>query len=332
MREQKEEAERFNEKRAQLAAVLRENFLFQLFHINKEMEGHQEAIESLEDESKEVQGREATAEESLKAAKKAHAKLSQQLSAAEKNVKQHLAEMLKFEPRQIKQAAEAKSLQKKMAEDEKAASKVRRDQEELAERIEGIEEDISQLGEAEAALEKSASDARSKSGVELDDERREEYESLKAEASRRTAADRSQLESLQRQQSSEENTMTQLDQDHAELRAKLENDSGRLGKLNERWESINAAAEGARAQTQEVEVELQALQAKAVGENAERKKTEKELEEVQSQLREVKDDRQQSKQEEKMADCLEALKRLYPGVKGRLVDLCRPVQKSTKPR
>jgi hypothetical protein len=50
----------------------------------QEMSGHQETIEELEEGRDETQAREASAEESLKASKKEHAKRSQALNSAEK--------------------------------------------------------------------------------------------------------------------------------------------------------------------------------------------------------------------------------------------------------
>jgi structural maintenance of chromosome 1 len=172
-----------------------------------------------------------------------------------------------------------------------------------------------------------AAEARAKSGVALDEGKASEYEGLKADAAKSTAADRSQAESLNRQQKADENSLAQVEADHAELQTKLESDKERLQKLKERWASINAAAEDARAQAKEVERELQELQSKEAGDQTARAALETELEGVQAQLQGAKDDRQQSKQEEKMAECLETLMRLFPGVKGRLLDLCKPVQR-----
>ena len=41
----------------------------------------------------------------------------------------------------------------------------------------------------------------------------------------------------------------------------------------------------------------------------------------------LEDDKRQNKHDERMAECLVNLKRLFPGVQGRLVDLCKPTQR-----
>ena len=50
------------------------------------------------------------------------------------------------------------------------------------------------------------------------------------------------------------------------------------------------------------------------------------LETIQHTLRQAKDDRRKGKEEERILNAIGALKRHFPGVKGRLVDLCRPSQ------
>ena len=51
------------------------------------------------------------------------------------------------------------------------------------------------------------------------------------------------------------------------------------------------------------------------------------LEEVQTQLNEAKADKSESTRTQKKQEFIDNLKRLYPGVYGRLVDLCEPVHK-----
>jgi structural maintenance of chromosome 1 len=328
VREQKEEAERFNEKLEILSNTQREYFLFQLFHIRKEVKGHQETIEDLEETQGEIQAREATAEQGLKAGKKGLVKVNQELAAAEKAVKQHKSELDKLEPKHVKQEAELKNLKKKISDDEKAVKKIERDEKDFLERIEGIEEDIKVITEAEDELDKETHDANKKAGLKLNAEKEKEYADLKAESEKHTAADRSELESQTRQQTSDENTMASLENDLVELKNKMQQDKERLDNLKERASSISAAAQEAHDQAKAAEKELVELEGKEVKDSQKRTKLEAELEKVALQLRDAKEDRVQSKQEEKMAECLETLKRLHPGkVRGRLMDLCKPTQR-----
>ena len=61
--------------------------------------------------------------------------------------------------------------------------------------------------------------------------------------------------------------------------------------------------------------------------NQRRQELDSQIEELEGQLRDVRDDRRQNRDEERLLQAIEALKRHFPGVFGRLVDLCRPTQR-----
>jgi structural maintenance of chromosome 1 len=64
-------------------------------------------------------------------------------------------------------------------------------------------------------------------------------------------------------------------------------------------------------------------------EQAERRRQELdvEIEKINVTLREARDDRRKNKDEERLLQAITSLKRHFPGVHGRLVDLCRPTQR-----
>ena len=51
------------------------------------------------------------------------------------------------------------------------------------------------------------------------------------------------------------------------------------------------------------------------------------LDNVQEELNEAKMDKHESARHQKRQELLESMKRLFPGVYGRLIDLCQPVHK-----
>ena len=61
--------------------------------------------------------------------------------------------------------------------------------------------------------------------------------------------------------------------------------------------------------------------------NQRREELDNKIEELNSKLRDVREDRRTNRDEERLLQAIEALKRHFPGVLGRLVDLCRPTQR-----
>lgn len=61
--------------------------------------------------------------------------------------------------------------------------------------------------------------------------------------------------------------------------------------------------------------------------NQRREELDNKLEELNNKLRDVREDRRKNRDEERLLQAIESLKRHFPGVFGRLVDLCRPTQR-----
>lgn len=51
------------------------------------------------------------------------------------------------------------------------------------------------------------------------------------------------------------------------------------------------------------------------------------VDETENQLRELKADKHESERDARFAETVQSLKRLFPGVYGRMTELCRPSQK-----
>ncbi len=61
--------------------------------------------------------------------------------------------------------------------------------------------------------------------------------------------------------------------------------------------------------------------------NQRREALDAKIDELANKLRDVREDRRQNRDEERLLNAIESLKRHFPGVLGRLVDLCRPTQR-----
>lgn len=78
---------------------------------------------------------------------------------------------------------------------------------------------------------------------------------------------------------------------------------------------------------QSSEKKLQALDRSSRESQQRREVVERELEETTQRLAQVRDDKRQTREEERLLQAISSLKHHFPGVLGRLVDLCRPTQR-----
>lgn len=78
---------------------------------------------------------------------------------------------------------------------------------------------------------------------------------------------------------------------------------------------------------EQTEKELVAIQKSYRQKQARREELDSEIEKIDAKLRDVKNARRQNKDEERLLNAIKTLKTNFPGVHGRLVDLCRPTQR-----
>ncbi len=163
--------------------------------------------------------------------------------------------------------------------------------------------------------------------VALDDAQLQEYSTLKEEATRASLAERNRAAELQTQLALRREELSALRSKQEALgrrRADLQLDQQTHAL---RLQQHTAAAEEARAKVAELEAAQASQEARSAQALQEREQLTEALHVMQEQLRDEKLDRKQSEREVKFQQTLEALKRIYPGVRGRLLDLAEPRQR-----
>jgi structural maintenance of chromosome 1 len=75
------------------------------------------------------------------------------------------------------------------------------------------------------------------------------------------------------------------------------------------------------------EKDLQSTEKSSRDSHRRREELDQEVEKISMTLRDARDDHRKSKEEERLIQAISSLQRHFPGVQGRLVDLCRPTQK-----
>jgi structural maintenance of chromosome 1 len=165
------------------------------------------------------------------------------------------------------------------------------------------------------------------SNMQLEDSKVKEYHRLKEEAGTQAASFLQELDSLSREQKMDQdkldNEMRKKNEHEAQIKQKeheLEECSQRTEKLNEYIRSSKVAVEEQKKLEATLAVDVDHARVR-IGE------IQTELESVVEQLGEAKVDKHESARAVKRAELIDNLKRLFPGVYGRLIDLCEPSHK-----
>lgn len=191
VRGQKDEAEYYQDKLDELAEMKTEHALFQIWCVKSEIEAKQDTADELREQLTVVKATEEEIEGEQEELKRDFAKASKELSAAEKSAATVVAKLDAVTPKLLEARAKLKSLQKRMADQEKSKTRVVKDLQQQKDTVAGLQEDISALAAAESDLQAQL-EAAAESGLKLDAAAVKEYSRLREEVSARIAAQRSE--------------------------------------------------------------------------------------------------------------------------------------------
>lgn len=328
LKDQKEEAERFHETLDERSRVQTDYFLWQLFHMDVDIREREEITSELREEFDQL---EESEKEKLKILKKAKKKASggrRKIAIKEKHRVDLVAEMDKLQPHIIETKELIRSLTNKIEKDEKSKQKVEDDIGSHKERLMKLDEDLETGKKLEEQLEKEYDDIKKGASQQaLTEEQEKEFEKVKEAAAVASFKPRQVLSQKSRKLQSLRARAGNLESDLTDIKSRKVNAENMARELTERRNTLSESFKKTKKDLIEKEKELKSTQTFHQQSQTHLNNLNEEIEKVNTSLRHARDDRRKSKDEERLLAALASLKRHFPGVQGRLVDLCRPTQR-----
>ena len=279
-----------------------------------------------------IQTTEQELEQELQDGKKELARASKALTAAEKDAAAKNKQIEKISPKLSEARAKVKSLQRRITELTRNRAKVEKDLQQQQSSIRGLRGDISDLEEVEADLKEELDEANRGGGEaggmrKLDAAGLKEYTQLREQVASRIATQRTNEVTIELNLKSKQEQLARLQkQDEASLKESEESEK-LIATSAERLRNLKASLADTSAERQQLANDKEQLARQVRAARDKEDQLTAELEELTSKLREVGDSRRRGKQEERMNEAIASMQRIYKGVHGRLVDLCRPIQR-----
>uniref|UniRef100_A0A8C2IMA1 Structural maintenance of chromosomes protein 1A n=1 Tax=Cyprinus carpio TaxID=7962 RepID=A0A8C2IMA1_CYPCA len=313
-KQEKEEAERYQRLKDEVVRAHVQLQLFKLYHNESEIEKLNRELAHRNKEIDKDKKRMDRVEEELKEKKK---ELDDLIKDAELNQKRPL--YIKAKENTAHKIKKLEAARKSLQNAQKCYKKRKADMEEL-DREQGAVEMARQ--EFEERMEEEAQSQGQ--DLQLEENQVKAYHRLKEEASKRAATLAQELEKFNRDQ--------KADQDRLDLeeRKKIETEVQRVSKIREIEENqkrIEKLEDYITTSRQSLD-EQKRMEEELTEEVEQAKRRIDEINMELNQLGDARIDRQENSRQQRKAEILESIKRLYPGsVYGRLIDLCQPTQK-----
>lgn len=325
--EQKREAENYARKAEERDQAIITHILWKLFHFQRMIDASSAEIQKYQDELKEYRRGAEKYERNVEDAKKDHAKVGRDVMKAEKEINTKEKDVEELNNSLVPVDEKVEITLKKVERYASRIAEISKEQESQLANAKRLGKDLRIVEKAQAQWESEWQKSMSKKGVALSEADQQEYNKLKEEVSRRSSAEQLRLDNLQRQRKTEAEAVNSLKGKFEGLEWQLETLESESRTLAERKSTADDTIQSASKDIDRKKKELNALTSERLRISQMRTELEEKLQVVLKKLLEADDGKKQSEKEIRAKELISALKRIFPGVKGRVSDLCRPKQK-----
>ena len=189
--------------------------------------------------------------------------------------------------------------------------------------VERLQGELEKVREEQRAFDAEVAAAEEGDHVKMGGSQISEYNRLKEEASAKTVRLKHEREVLDRKRQAERDNLVNVEETVKELNRRLQQLQAQTGEARGMQGKLAEALEKHGAERDAQKAELAALVAENRAASERRETLKKQLEALEQHLREAKADISDGQREERMRQTVEALRRRFPGVHGRLIELCK---------
>jgi structural maintenance of chromosome 1 len=326
--EQKKEAEAFQTKVEERDTAIVTQILYKLYHFQRVIDESKDSIKEHQENLKEYRRGVEKYERSLEAAKQDQAKVGKEVGKIERNIKKKEKDIEGKENNLVPLDEKIDHVTKKMAgEIRKRASGVTQERDDSAAEIASLKKQLATVDKAQKQFEVQWQEILKKQGKQLSEQDFKEYNLLKSQVIITTSGNKSKLDNLVRQMKTDQVTVNSLKGKVEASQASVEKIKGELNSIKERKESTQLSVKELSKEIDAKKKEFNGIQSERVRTNQKHTELEEQLQEVLKTLVAADEGRRQNEKEARNKEMIKSLKHLFPGVKGRVGDLCKPKQK-----
>ncbi|KAL8733795.1 MAG: hypothetical protein Q9181_003443 [Wetmoreana brouardii] len=325
--EQKREAENYSKKADERDQAIVTHILWKLYHFQRVIDESNAEIQRHQEELKEHRRSIEKYEHGLDEAKKEQTKVGKEVAKIEKNIKNKEREVEAKENGLVPIAEKIDLSRKSVAKCEKRVAEITKERDSHTASVKQSTRDLKVVEKAQAQWDNERKKLAAQEGRELSDADIQEYNRLKADINKRTATDQARVDSLSRQQKADEETVNSL-------KSKVDTAEWQSQKLEAELSDIDERKAGVDSQIKEITKEMNSKKLAYNEQVSDRLRlsqirTEKDeqLQEVLMKLLEAEEGKKQNEKDVRLRNTVSDMKRIFPGVKGRVSELCKPIEK-----
>ena len=322
--EQKREADSYAKKAQERDQALVTHILWKLYHFKRVVEESGAEILKHQEELKEFRRGIERYEQSLEDARKEQARVGRDVGKAERAIKRKEKDIEEKENELLPVDEKIALTRKNVAVYESKVAEIARERDSQAGTVNRLKKDLGVVARAQERWEVDHAKSETNGGRQLSEGDLQEYSKLKEQVNTRTSANQTNLDALARQRKTDEETVGSLKDKYESTQWQVQKLDEDIRDLGERRDAINGQLKQTTKEVDGKKKEYNNLTSERLRTNQKQTELDEKLQEVLRSLLEADDGQRQSEREIRAKDTVATLKRIFPAVKGRVSDLCKP--------
>lgn len=326
IKEQKDEAEEFQGKVQLLSDLKAKNVLLKMWKLKLAISSCESASETFRSGIVECAAKDKKIEEKVSNEKKALAKLSKKVEVADKDLIEKRAELEALLLDLNKLNAQLKIFGKRSVEIDRALELISSDQNARHICIRDLEEEISRIDHKGVEVSNQIKLLKD-SGISVESSRMEEYSQLRALVATKVSNQLSEVNGLEFRIRGKQQLYDRITDQLEELDNEILKERQAIEEVTTRADRLNSQILVSKDELNRISQDRDLVLDSMTEAHRSEKELESELSQIVASLTDAGEDKRRGKQEEKIVNALTSMKRIFPGVHGKLDELCSPVNK-----
>lgn len=325
--EQKKEAEAFQSKAEERDNAIVTHILWKLYHFQRVMEESSASIQEHQENLKEYRRGVEKYDKTLEEARLAQVKVNKSVFKVERDIKRKEKEIDDKENSLVPIEQKVDDTTDGLRKLRKRVDDVAKERDKLIGETRATEKQLHVVEKAQKQFEIQAQETLKNQGKQLSDADRKEYHALKSRVGTLTTGDQSKLGNLLVQLTTDEVTANSLKGKVEATEASIEKLEAEVNTITERKDATKDLVKEITKDIDSKKKEFNHIQSERVRTNQRRTDLDEKLQALLRTLRDADDGRRQTEKEIRTKEMVTSLKRIFPGVRGRVGELCKPKQK-----
>ncbi|GAA6012005.1 hypothetical protein JCM10207_003457 [Rhodosporidiobolus poonsookiae] len=322
----KTEAERWQSLQASRADAVVHHVVWRLFHVEEGIRANEEKIEERNEELGRLREENGKTEEEVRRVKKEVNRAQKEVGKQERAVKAKEKELDEARPELVTIDTKRAHALKRLHAAEAQATKQEADLAVHQGKLDQLNKDLDTTNRAAERHRQQQEKQAKEMGISLGAEDLKEYNRLKSQAATKAVSERAQLATLLSDDKTKRDARASaLDQLESAQR-KVERLEGEQAGLEKRKEAAETKANSLQKELNKAKADLDDLRKRKQQIAQTEAEYNEKLMRTLTDLQAAGAEKQEKESEVRLKETLATLKRTFPGVKGRIIDLCKPTQ------